>query len=123
MLPKKPLIAAVILYSMCSFGQEGKITVNRDVRIDSLLKMRGEILKEDIGFQIQIYSGNRDSAFTIIAEARALFTNNEVTVHYQTPNYKVWVGKFPDRLAADRFLIEIKKTYPNAFVLKPINRD
>ena len=119
---KNLLITGLIFCSICSFGQEGKITINRDVRIDTLLQLKGEILKEDMGFQIQIFSGNRESAFTVIAEARALYVSHEVTVQYQTPNYKVWIGKFQDRLSADRLLIEVKKTYPNAFVLKPINR-
>ena len=38
---------------------------------------------------------------------------------FNTPNYKIWVGNFRDRLEADRALLRIKKSYMNAFIFKP----
>lgn len=116
-------LATIMFCSLSAVCQEDHIIINRDARIDQLLETREKILKENMGFQIQIFSGNRESAFTLISEARLLYDNNEVTLQYQTPNYKVWIGKFFDRLSADKFLMEVKKTYPNAFVLRPIDRE
>jgi len=38
---------------------------------------------------------------------------------YETPNYKVWVGRFRTRMEADRKLVKVKKLFPNAFLFTP----
>jgi len=33
--------------------------------------------------------------------------------------YKVWVGNFKTRIEAEKNLNDLKKKYPNAFLIKP----
>ena len=47
------------------------------------------------------------------------FPDHFVEMKYETPNYKIWVGKFRTRLEADRELLVVKKLFPNAFPFKP----
>ncbi|GAK92069.1 hypothetical protein JCM19298_2557 [Nonlabens ulvanivorans] len=43
----------------------------------------------------------------------------ESILEYEAPNFKLWVGSYRNKLEAERALIEIKKDFPNAFILKP----
>ncbi|MBT8377528.1 MAG: SPOR domain-containing protein, partial [Bacteroidia bacterium] len=42
-----------------------------------------------------------------------------VSMRFNTPNYKIWVGNFTNRLEADRALVRIKRNYMNAFIFQP----
>jgi hypothetical protein len=120
---KRLYFIAVLFGSINLFAQEGKITITKDARIDELISLKTTLQKADLGFQIQIFNGDRANAMVNYTEAKAVFTDQEVTLQYQTPNYKVWIGKFNRQLEADKYLIEVKKIYPNAFVLKPASRN
>jgi hypothetical protein len=47
------------------------------------------------------------------------FTALDAILVFNSPNYKVWVGNFKNRLDAERNLIEIKKKFSNALLIKP----
>ena len=49
------------------------------------------------------------------------FEGIETSLVFETPNYKVRVGRFKDVNKANIFLEEVKKTYPGAFLLEPNN--
>ena len=38
---------------------------------------------------------------------------------FETPNYKVRIGKFRTRLEAEKALSKVKNVYPAAFVIAP----
>ena len=78
-------------------------------------------------YVIQLHSGNKDKAQKIKEDIDEFIKENrqvdsfqkEAVVVYETPNYKVWIGRFNTRLLADRFFLKIKEEYPNALILKP----
>jgi len=103
-------------------AQEGVITVKQDEKIPQLLSLKTTLEKNNKltnGFTIQIYSGERSKAYTIINKYRGLFENWPATIEYETPNYKVWVGNYSTRLDADRALLAIQEKFPYAFIFKP----
>ena len=38
---------------------------------------------------------------------------------FETPNYKIWIGKFKTRMEAERALVKIKRKFETAFIFKP----
>jgi len=107
-------------------AQQGKVTINEDEKITELLKLKTKLSKENKltdGFTIQLYNGELKEANNSIREYNRTLSTWSATIEYETPNYKVWVGNFLTRLEADRALLEIQKTFPNAFVLRPERRN
>jgi len=100
-------------------AQQGVVVVNQDEQIDALLKLKKDINRRNKNFKIQIYNGSRAGA----ENARLKFLNSysgwSLSMEYETPNYKIWVGNFNTRLEADRALLRVKKKFSNAFIFKP----
>ncbi len=116
---KTLLFITLIGFSLFSTAQEAKVKVTQPKAIDQLLELKKDIKTVKI-FRIQIFSGN--SSFDA-EKAKSRFKNryNEwpIEMVFNTPNYKIWVGNFRDRLEADRALLKIKKNYMNAFIFQP----
>ena len=116
------IIAYLSIFFLCanSFSQSQLAQVNQDSRIDSLLKLKKEINKNIFDLKIQIYSGERDKALELIANHdKDDYSNTNIELVYETPNYKVWIGDFYTQLEADKKLLMIKKKYPEAFIFRP----
>ena len=103
-------------------AQQGEINISQDQKIDKLLTYKTEINQEadnENRFRIQIFNGNRKYAERAKSKFQSKYTDINSDLKFETPNYKVWVGKFRTRLEADRMLVEVQKTFPNAFVFNP----
>ncbi len=117
------ILSILLLFSAeVTFGQQGTVTVNQDAKIPELLTLKKRLEKENKlsdGYTIQLYYGELGRANSIIRKYRNIYSAWPASITYETPNYKVWVGNFGVRLAADRALIEIRRDFPSAFILKP----
>jgi len=123
-LSKKYIIAFVCIGFGYAFAkaQTATATLNQDPNIAQLIGLKSKMTKENKlseRYKIQLYSGDR-----VTAESRLRSYRNEAglwiaSLQYETPNYKVWVGNFRNRLEADRALMIIKRDFPAAFIFKP----
>ena len=104
--------------SFCAFSQEGEVVVIQDKAIDKLLEYKKDINTIEV-YKIQIYSGDRATAEATKSKFKMSYNEWPVSIEFNTPNYKIWVGNFRTRLEADRALVRIKKRYMNAFVFQP----
>ena len=97
-------------------------TIEQDPKIDALLKekrkLNNDITINDV-FKIQIYNGKLEESRKILIEFKSKFKEIEGTMIYNNPTYKVWVGYFKTRIEAEKALIDIKKQYPLALLIKP----
>lgn len=111
-----------IFHSFNTYAQEGKISVTQDQRFEQLLnekrKINNSITIND-RFKIQIFTGNAELSKKALLDFRKANKKTDATIVFHTPIYKVWVGNFKTRIEAERKLIDIKKKYPNAFLVKP----
>ena len=71
------------------------------------------------GYTIQLYYGEKNKANSVLKKYRNFYGSWPASIEYETPNYKVWAGNFNSRFKADRALLEIKRHFPAAFILKP----
>ncbi|MGM0932046.1 MAG: SPOR domain-containing protein [Bacteroidota bacterium] len=120
----KSILTACILTGISFTGiqaQEGSINLTQDQKIETLLELKAEMTKDnEIGdrYKIQLFYGDNGKANEVIKEYRSKYSYPSL-IAYEAPNYKVWVGNFRNRLEADRALLEIKETFPSAFIPKP----
>lgn len=106
------------------FGQENKVQINQDPKIEELIKIKKSIDSKQFSDQyyaIQLYYGNYTAAKKIVEDFNLNFEGIETSLIFETPNYKVRVGRFKNLNKANLLLEEIKKTYPGAFLLEPNN--
>ncbi len=103
-------------------AQETKINIQQNPKFEQLLnekrKINASIAVNEL-YKIQIFSGISEKAKNTLNECKQNFSDLDGTIVFNTPNYKVWIGNFRNRIDAERKLIEIKKVYENAFLIKP----
>ncbi|WP_411766776.1 SPOR domain-containing protein [Winogradskyella sp. A3E31] len=112
------IFSALLAFSSSSFSQNAETKVIQDKSIDKLLEYKQDI-NTNIIYKIQIFSGERAPAERIMSEFRSVYGDIPSSMEFNTPNYKIWVGNFRDRLEADRALVRIKKNYISAFIFQP----
>ncbi|MFC5681698.1 SPOR domain-containing protein [Flavobacterium sp. MAHUQ-51] len=115
------LIILCFCYSKTN-AQESKINIQQNPKFEQLLNDKRKInasLAVNEGYKIQVFSGVSEKAKNTLNECKQLFADLDGTIVFNTPNYKVWIGNFRNRIDAERKLIEIKKVYGNAFLIKP----
>lgn len=103
-------------------AQKGQVNIQQSELIPELIELKSEMTKDGkLGerYTIQLYYGDNKSASDVIKNFRAKYSNWPSLIIYETPNYKVWVGNFRNRLEADRVLLKIKPDFPSAFIPKP----
>ena len=126
-LSKHNLLYYFILSSflcLSSRAQDGKTNVSVDPKIDQLLKEKrklntGLFLNE--GYKIQIFYGNSEESKKKLQEFKKEFKDLDGTIIFNSPNYKVWIGNFKTRIEVERAMVDIKKKYPTALIIKPSN--
>jgi len=107
-----------LTFSVQSSAQGATVSVDQDSDIDKLLEFKKDVKTVNL-YKIQIYSGTRSGAEN--AKENFLFSFGEwpVSMEFDSPNTKIWVGNFGSRLEADKALLKIKKKYTNAFIFEP----
>lgn len=116
----KFLIIAIAFFSFSvgSFGQEGTVYVDQDSDIDKLLEYKKDLKTVNL-YKIQVYSGSRSGAEASKQSFLNSFNEWPVSMEFDSPNTKIWVGNFRSRLEADKALLKIKTKYHNAFIFEP----
>ncbi len=96
-----------------------KYTVNK--RLDSILDSidRINVQRNFIdGFTIQIYSGlKREDALNAKKQITSSLPDLVSDIQYSQPNFRVKVGKYFNRIDAQRDFVAVKKYFPSAIVI------
>lgn len=125
MIKRKNVLTAIVLIFGFTFGataQRATVTIQQDSIIPHLLELKTSMANQGLigdRYKIQIFSGDNNGASETIKAFRDLNTPWKSTLVYDTPNYKVWVGNFRNKLEADRALLVIEEYYPAAFKFRP----
>jgi hypothetical protein len=104
-----------------SFSQEST-SIMQDGRFEQLLaekrKINSSITVND-RYKIQIFYGENDKARKTLSDFKRDFKNLDGTIIFESPTYKVWIGNFKSRIEAEKNMVEVKKKYPYALLIKP----
>ena len=111
---------ALCLLSINMMAQETLVKVEQDVLIKKLITLKKEVDSEAYAsqfFTIQLYYGKYEVAERIITAFKENYPEWDGDLSFETPNYKVQVGRFKQYYKALNKLNKIKKAYPGAFLL------
>jgi len=118
------VLALIIFFFTATFNQfaQSKLTSTELSKVDELINKKHELesnyeLKST--YKIQIFSGALEKAKENQQTLEAMDLKLTSKIVYQTPNYKVWIGSFRNRIQADRVKELIRSEYPNALIIKP----
>jgi hypothetical protein len=98
--------------------------VNKDPRIDALIKQEGQVVSpatspQIVGYRIQLFF---DDNKTAVDEARAKFLNMhpkvDTYVIYNAPNYFLKAGDFRSQMDAEKVKATVDAQFPTAFIVK-----
>jgi hypothetical protein len=106
------------------FAQEKTSSIDTSEVVEMLIEQKKKVNKKVFNAQyyaIQFYYGNNTAADRILTAFREVYPDWEAELSFETPNYKVRVGRFKDLNIANQKLEEIRKDYPSAFLLEPNN--
>lgn len=116
------LLLLIVVKSSCLFAQESTLSLTQDAKFEKILnekrRINSSILSND-NYKIQIFNGDNENAKKTLNQFKKDFTNFDSTIIFSTPTYKVLIGNFKTRIEAERNLIEIKKTYKTALLIRP----
>jgi len=118
----KIMYTILLLISTLSFCQETDIEISKSDVFKNLLNLHKIASQEKHNidyYSVQIYNGNYKDADSIYNFCQNVYVSDSIFLFYETPNYKVQVGKFWDKLKAQKKLKEIQKKFKSAFILKP----
>lgn len=112
------------LYSINSISQEVKTKLTQDPKLEQLLKEKRKINQSIAtydSYKIQIFYGNSEESKKKLQEFKKEFKDIDGTIIYSNPSYKVWVGNYATRIEVEKVILELKKKYPTALIIKPNN--
>ena len=121
---KKRLL--LILFNIIFFNkilcQSDSIIINEDPKLTKVLELKKLVNQETFTsgqYTVQIFSGNFKDSQELINEIKEDKDLDEIFFIFETPYYKIRLGKFVSKIKAIKELKKIKKKYPSAFILKP----
>ena len=123
MLSKKNVLLKtifIIFYIFC-LAQNGALKITQDVKLDSIISLKKEVNKEDFTsgqYTIQVFSGSFNESNELFEKLKNEKTE-ELFFSFETPYYKIRIGKYISKIDAIKKLKEIKKNFPSAFILRP----
>jgi len=117
----------ILLFWVSSFFYGQNLTDNRFIvttKVDNLLKKRSDcfdaIKTSYKYYHIQLYNGQSvNKARSVKSNFQQKFSKVFAVVEWESPEFKVWVGEYKTKLAADQALLKIRKEFPNAFIVNP----
>lgn len=116
-------IQAILLLSLglsaIGYAQDGHINISEDQRIPKLIEIYQNSSENSELYKIQVYFGSYQKAQGIKSQVDIDFPEWGSKIDFQEPSYRVRVGAFKTKMEAERKLIEIRKKYPSAMLLKP----
>ncbi len=119
---KTPVITAILVFfSLLLSAQEGSITIEQDSRIDQLMKLYAQVNSKVDFYQIQVGFGSYQKAQNLKTKVDIDFPGWYSKIEFESPTYRVRLGKFKTKLEAERKYLEVRKKYPQAMLLKPEN--
>lgn len=129
------IIISVLLGSQAFAQTKGEVIVVKDPLIDSLIAKRIELnrvkptasnptgassaIVSSMGYRVQIYYGSdRREVFSQQAQFKSSYPKLNTYITYKEPNYYLRVGDYRTRLEAQKFMNELRPSYPTLFIFR-----
>lgn len=120
----KTAVFTVILLGLASqvLAQDGQVSIQQDPKINELVKLYTKANANTGFYQIQVGFGNYQKAQDLLNQVEVDFPDWYSKIEFESPTYRVRLGRFKTKLEAERKYLEVRKKYPDAMLLKPEER-
>ncbi|MBL6591595.1 MAG: SPOR domain-containing protein [Flavobacteriaceae bacterium] len=121
---KKKLVIIVLLFLNITYSQTDKLNLFDHPKFDSVLKIKKVVDKKKFKktyYSIQLFSGQFEIGDSISKLVSEKFIEDSVYFYFETPNYKVRLGKYKSKLDAEKKLKILRKEFKSAFIFIPDN--
>lgn len=99
----------------------GSVTIKADPRIDKIIHRRAEFFQIDStrhGYRLQILSvTDHKEAMLELENFRLKHPEIPVYLKYDSPNFKLRVGDFSDKIEAQYWFVKLRDEYPQLFMV------
>lgn len=117
-----PLLLILLLSAVGLSAQSGRVTIEQDPEIGRLLDIYTKSNSEEDYYTIQVGFGSYSLAEDLKDEVEQEFPQWTAKIVFDSPTYRVQVGRFRERLEAEREFREVRKKFPGALLLRPGDR-
>ena len=103
-------------------AQNDSIIINQDSKLSKVLELKKIVNQEAFTsgqYTVQIFSGNFKDYQELLNSINEKKEFEKVFFSFETPYYKIRIGKYVSKIKAIKELKKIKKKYPSAFILQP----
>ena len=121
---KKKLAIIGLLFLNITYSQTDKYNLFENPKLDSVLKIKKVIDKRIFKknyYSIQLFSGRFGIGDSISKLVSKKYIEDSVYFYFETPNYKVRLGKYKSKLDAEKKLKILRKEFKSAFIFIPDN--
>lgn len=117
----KTVICLSLFFSTLTFctAQQGKISIEQDQKITDLLEIYKTSNESSDYYRIQVGFGSYAKAQNIQSKVEQDFPELSSKIDFDSPTYRVRVGRFRNKLDAERKFMEVRQKYPDAMLLQP----
>lgn len=112
-------IALTAFFSTFAAAQQGDVKIQQDDKIADLLDIYEEYNKTSEYYRIQVGFGSYSKAQDLKSDVEIDFPNMPSKIDFDSPTYRVRLGRFKTKLEAERKFKEVREKYPDAMLLKP----
>ncbi|NDV15632.1 SPOR domain-containing protein [Muricauda sp. TY007] len=121
----KTTVFAAILIGLTTHlsAQNAQVTIQQDPKIDELVKLYTKVNSNTGYYQIQVGFGNYKKALDLLNQVEVDFPDWYSKIEFESPTYRVRLGRFKTKLEAERKYLEVRKKYPHAMLLKPEEKE
>ncbi|WP_148232058.1 SPOR domain-containing protein [Maribacter sp. HTCC2170] len=113
------IIALITFSTTFGLAQQGQVNIQQDDQISDLLEIYKAANKDHEYYRIQVGFGSFAKAQTIKENVEIDFPDLFSKIDFDSPTYRVRLGRFKSKLEAERKFKEIREKYPDAMLLKP----
>jgi len=114
-------LACILTLAFCTsfaIAQKGDINIEQDEKIEELLEVYESVIGDASYYRIQVGFGSHATAQRIKSEVEIDFPGLSSNIHFDSPTYRVRLGRFKTKIAGERKLQEVRRKYPAAMLLK-----
>ena len=95
------------------------MNIEQDKNISDLLEIYKTANESSEYYRIQVGFGSHARAQTIQSQVEQDFPDLSSRIDFDSPTYRVRVGRFKNKLDALRKFKEVREKYPDAMLLEP----
>jgi len=112
----------ILLSFLYSFSQIGSLKIDLDPKLEKVIELKKEVNSETFTsgqFTIQIFNGKYNDGIRLMDSLTIEKKYDNLFFSFETPYYKIRIGKYISKIKAIRELKKIKKDFSSAFILRP----